>query len=257
MKPLSFPLAITFLLFALAGFTSGETLVVTDTKGRTIAINLLTLSAKDEVEFTVPEKGKKEHTLAIRFFNEESQAKIRESAKNLKPRYPKVEIEAVIGKRRKRTSYSYYTQAVTAKIKIENESMKLKFPKSSARIVFLGKSQGRSSFYRVLSVEDFEVSIPAGKTFEFEAKDFSTRYSDYNYDYDDYYGGYQYDGYILAIMDSDRKVVEYKASDPGVRSILEKDLLLISKVIDYKVNAVAVKDLTLAPPNLKVPYAYD
>lgn len=227
-------LPIALLLSCLATTALADPISITDSQGRTLSIHLLSL-AEDTIAFTIADADDREFELPVARLDEASRTKVREAAKSLKPRIPPVEIDVTVGKRRKKEGYYMINQTVTTKVTIKNPSHSIAFPKSSARILFIGRNRRNDDVFKILSSDKFEVQISPARSMEFEPKIFSTSYDSDNKGYGNI-GGYQYDSYIVAILDGDGKVIGSKTSSPGVRSALEKDLLLLPKVIEYPVD---------------------
>lgn len=234
------------LLLVSIGLAAGDPMNVSDTNGRDISIDLLQVDG-NKVTFSV--KGKKgEFELNLDRFDEASQKSILEAAKTLKPRYPELDIDVVIGKRRDKGTSSYMvTQEVSSKVQIENTSLKLPMPKTTARIIFIGRGRKTGDFYKVLAAEEFQVSIKPGKDFEFEPKGFVTRYDSDNRGTGNI-GGYQYDSYILALLDEDGRVINHKTSDPSIRALIENHTIMVSKVVAFPVNTLLNEAMSVAEP---------
>ncbi|MEP4079259.1 hypothetical protein [Haloferula sp.] len=241
MKSMVSILSRLTLLLALTGAVHSEPMKVSDTKGRTINIDLLAV-AGDQVTFSVDGKNG-EHVVPIGRFDEASQKSIREVAKTLKPRYPELDMDVVVGKRRKKgDSFYMVTQNVTSKIQIKNTDQKMAMPKSKAKIIFIGRDRRTGDAYSILSSDEFELSIEPSKTFIFVPKPFSTSYDSDNRGSGNI-GGYQYDSYVLAIIDSDGGVIHQKTSDPSIRSLIDSHFVSAATLTSHPVGTLLNKDM--------------
>ncbi len=226
----------------LISHASAEPIDVTDTQGRSLSIELLALEGNNAV-FTVPGKGTAEYQLPLAKFDEVSQKLITAAAAILAPRIPPIEIEATVGKRRKKLNFYLVRQTVSAKVRFQNPSRELGFPGGKARILFIGRNRKDNTVYSVLRTQDFEVpTIASGRDFEFETKSFSTEYDS---DKDGYgnIGGFQYDAYIVGIFGEDDRLLGFKTSDPSIRSAIGEVPELIRKVLAFPSGKKFDKDL--------------
>ena len=87
------PALLSFLLLA-SSVSAGPVIEVRNTEGKPLMIELLALDGANVVFSTTGGKAK-EHTMALGKFDAASQDKIREEAKSLPPRLPKLDMEAV------------------------------------------------------------------------------------------------------------------------------------------------------------------
>ncbi|GAA5483757.1 hypothetical protein [Haloferula sargassicola] len=223
---------ITAIGFGMLVPVLGEPLEVTDTKGRTVSIELLALEGEKAI-FTVPGKGDSEYQLPLSQFDEGSQKKIKDAGASLPARVPKVEIDASISKRRKKISYYMVRQTVSAKITVQNPSRDLRFPGGKAKVIFIGRNSRDNSVYSVLRTQDFEVpKIESSREFTFETKSFSTEYDSDNDGYGNV-GGFQYDSYIVGILGEQGRLLGFKTSDPSIRSAIGDSADLIKRVLEF------------------------
>jgi hypothetical protein len=61
-------------------------------------------------------------------------------------------------------------------------------------------------------------------------------------------GGYQYDSYVLALIDKDGNVVDQKTSDPSIRSLIENHTVMVSDIVSFPVNTLVTEQMTNAAP---------
>lgn len=235
------PLSFIFALLSPALF-GGPVIEVRNSDGKTLMIELLAVDGDNVVFATTGEKAK-EHTLAIAKFDANSQEKIREEGKALPPRLPKLDIEVVVSKRREKEGYYMVNQEVSAKVKLRNLSARIPFPATKGTITYFGRNRKNPDNYRVMSKRAFEVeALIPNKGTEAEVLGFKTRFDSDNKGYGNL-GGYEYDSYLLVLVDAAENIVANKTSDAGVRAAIEKDASKTKQLADLKEGAVVDKNL--------------
>lgn len=236
-KPLSFLLALlTPVVWA------GPTIEVRNSDGKSLMIELLAVEGDNVVFSTTGEKSK-EHTLAIAKFDADSQTKIREEGKTLPPRLPKLDIEVVVSKRREKEGYYMINQEVSAKVKLRNLSARIPFPATKGTITYFGRNRKNPDNYRVMSKRSFDVeALIPNKGTEANVLGFKTRFDSDNKGYGNL-GGFEYDSYLLTLVDPEGNILAHKTSDAGVRAVIEKDASKAKQLADLKEGAVVDKNL--------------
>ncbi len=219
---------------------------VRNTEGKSLVIELLALEDSDVV-FSIATDKSREHTLPLDKFDATSQEKIREQAKDLKPRVPKLGIEVVVGRRRVKDGYYMVIQTVTAKVKLRNLSTKVPFPKSKGHLTYIGRNRRYPDQYQILAKRTFNCEIPANQLFEQELLGVKTRYDSDNKGSGNI-GGYQYDGYLLVITDDAGNILATKTSDAGISKALEQDTSVATKLIGYPDKTVLDKNFEKLDP---------
>lgn len=221
---------------------AGPVLEVRNADGKSLEIELLALDGEDVV-FSTTGARPKEHTLAIAKFDSESQDKIREEAKTLPPRLPKMDIEVVVSKRTRKDGYYMVNQEVSAKVKLKNLSARIPFPATKGAITYFGRNRKNPDNYKVMSKRSFEVAglIP-NKGTEMEVLGFKTRFDSDNKGYGNI-GGYEYDSYLLTLADAEGNVLAHKTSDAGVRAVIEKDASKTKQLSQLEEGAIVDKNL--------------
>ena len=126
-------LPVLISAFFCSSVWAGPVIEVRNAEGKALMIELLALEG-DNVVFATTGGKAKEHTLGILKFDTDSQGKIREEAKALPPRVPKLDIEVVVSKRREKRGYYMVDQEVSAKVKLRNLSARIPFPATKAAI---------------------------------------------------------------------------------------------------------------------------
>lgn len=236
-KPLLFALAALLQLPLLAG----PVVEVRNADGKALKIELIALEG-GSVVFNTTGKEIKEHTLPIAKFDAASQEKLREEAKDLPPRLPKIDIEVVISNKRDKDGYYMINQSVASKVKIRNLTTRIDYPASKGHVIYFGQDRRNDGFFKVMANEHFEFSVPANKIFETDVLGFKTSYDSDNKGYGNV-GGYQYESYVLVLTDVEGNVIGTKTTDGSLRSAIEKDLSKAKRLIDMKPNEILNKDL--------------
>jgi len=234
------------LLFFIAAIASspllaGPTLDVKNSEGRALMIELIALDGETVTFSTVGEKAK-EHSLPLAKFDEASQEKLREEAKTLPPRLPKIDIEVSISNKRDKDGYYMVTQAVSSKVKIRNLTTNINFPKAKGHVVYFGQNRRSPGVFKLMGKQSFDFTIPASKTFETDVLGFKTRYDSDNKGYGNI-GGYQYESYILVITDEEGNVIATKTTDGSIRTAVDKDKSKAKALVDLPENAMLNKNL--------------
>lgn len=218
---------------ALAATTiCGTALTVTDQKGRSIEIEIVAL-AGDSLTFR--RQGQpKEFTLPVSQFDQGSRELIRKQAGAMPAAAPKIKPEIIIGKRRREANNSYFMvkQEVTCTVKLTNLSPSARIPAVSGKIVFIGQNTRTPALLTVLATQSFEASINPTETFTQELESFFTSYDSDNKGTGNV-GGYQYFGYVLALMDPAGNVVLDQTTTGSFRLALAASPSLLKEVIKY------------------------
>lgn len=215
----------------MATVLTGQGITVADLKGRSIEIEVVSV-AGDTVTFT---RGGKKFTLPIGNFEEASQTLIRSQTPAPATAEPaKIVADVVIGKRRKDQADSYYMekQEITCTIKLTNGNKNEASPPVTTKIVFFGQNSRTPDIFSVLSNQSLEFTLPPGKTVEQDTKVFYTTYDSDNKGYGNI-GGFQYYGYVLAIVDANGKVISSQTTTGAFRTALAAKEGLIDRVIAY------------------------
>ena len=168
---------------------------------------------------------------------------LKEKAKELKEAIPPLEIDVVIGKRRKQYDESYYMKAmnITSKIKVTNKSNKIECPPCQGNIVFIGQDQRRTSLYCVLSNQYFKIT-PTTRGASYETKPFTVVYDSDNKGSGNI-GGYKYVGYLVVLRDKDDKVIATKTTYSMIKKALENKVNAAENLIKYKKETLIDKNL--------------
>ncbi|RYD35068.1 MAG: hypothetical protein EOP87_08005 [Verrucomicrobiaceae bacterium] len=237
-------------LWLLSAMAHGAPLSVTDLKGRSIEIDIVSL-AGDNVTFRRP-GSPKEFTLAVTQFDDASQDLIRKQAAALPAAPPKLSVDVVIGKRRTDKADSYYmkTQEVTCTVRLTNLSNTNEVPSLKGKIVFIGQNTRTPSNFTVLSTQSFEASMKTGESVTRSTENFRTSYDSDNKGAGNV-GGYQYYGYILALSDEAGNIVFNQTTTGSFRKALESKADLLKRVIDYPKGA-ALTDKLEPPPGSRL-----
>lgn len=233
-------------IWLLSATAHGALLTVTDLKGRSIEIDLISI-AGDSVTFRRP-GNPKEFTLPVAQFTEGSQEQIRKQGAALPAPPPKLSVDVVIGKRRtdKADSYFMKRQEVTSTIKLTNLSNTDEVANLKGKIVFIGQETRTPSQFSVLSNQSFEASMKTAETVTRQTETFSTTYDSDNKGKGNV-GGYQYYGYVLALTDEAGTIVFNQTATGSFRKALESKPELLKKVIGYA-QGMALTEKLEPPP---------
>lgn len=233
-------MATLFAWFALATAAfCGDPLTVTDQKGRSIEIELVSV-ANDTVTFT--RKGNpKEFTMPVGQLDQKSQELVRTAAADLPtvtpkpaaPGLPKIQADVVIGKRRKKEdSYYKVKQEVTGTVKIANLSTTVTTPAMSGKLIYVAQNTRTPSIFCILSSQNFEATVKPGETFTKDMETFTTIYDSDNKGSGNV-GGYQYFGYVLALLDDTGAVVLSQTTTGSFRMALADKPELLKQIMQY------------------------
>lgn len=249
-----FPLRwILLLLASVTVCDAGKVMSVRDTKGRSIEIELLSVTG-ESIRFKRLDNAK-EFSVAINTFDEDSQQKIRKEAATLPAVLPPLDVDVVIGKRRsKKQSYYVEDQEISCTVKLKNLSQTIPLPGLTGRVLFVGRNQRTPDAYTILSVQDFPVELKPGESSAAELKSFLTKYDSDNKGLGNV-GGYQYSGYLLVLLNDKQEVVFDQTTDGGIRKALTERPMLLEKMAAYPRRAyfngkMELQDQSLRPPNL-------
>lgn len=197
-------------------------MILEDLKGRQMEITVL----RKEGEKIVIERvdNGKEYKISPDSLSESSQAELLEIVKNLKPAYPPINADVVIGTRRKDHNGSSYMRKmdVSAKVTLTNEKANVDSPPCKGEMVFLGQNQKFDREFQILSNQKFTLT-PTKDGTVFEAKPFATTYDSDNKG-DGNIGGFKYEGYLLVVRDMEDKVLFTKTVYSKIKKALELDV---------------------------------
>jgi len=247
--------AVIVVWVTLAAAAFGATsMTVTDLKGRSIAIELISM-ADNSVTFRRL-GDPKEFTLPVGNFDQTSQDLIRKQAAALPAVMPKIQPDVVIGKRRQEANGSSYMvkQEITGTVKLTNLSTSASVPAITGKIVFIGQNTSTPGLFSVLSSQSFQASMKPGETFTKETDAFFTSYDGDNKGSGNV-GGYQYFGYILALMDDTGNVILSLTTTGSFRLALASRTGLIKQVVNLPKGTELSDKLESAPnpAKLRVP----
>ena len=210
----------------------GPTLNVTDQKGRSIEIELISATGQS-VTFR---RAGKEYTLPISQFDAASQERISKEASALPASPLKITADVVIGKRRRKDdSYYMVKQDVSCTVKLTNAASTGQTPTLTGRVIFFGQNQRQAEIYTVLSTQTFTTQVSAGETFLKEMEEFTTTYDSDNKGYGNV-GGFQYFGYLLVLQDANGEIVFDQTTSGSIRQTLNNKPSLTKAILGYPQN---------------------
>jgi hypothetical protein len=228
---------------ASSGPLFAEPISVTDLKGRTIEIELVSQGG-DSVTFN---RAGKEFILPLSNFDKSSQAKIRENAAKSPATTPKIQPDVVVGKRRqKANSYYMVNQEITCTIKLLNLNLKDPVPPLKGKILMIGQDRKHPNFFEVISSQALEVSIKPGETFVQEMAPFTTSYDSDNKGVGNS-GGAQYVGYVLVLLNEAGEIILEHTVTGSFRKALEENRALAKQLVEYSKETTLTEKLVPAP----------
>jgi len=227
---LSFSSAMLYLAAALT-LQAGPIITVSDTKGRALEIELMSVAGQD-VRFKRVDNAK-EFTLPLSQFDEASQTKIKDESATLPIVLPPFDIDVVIGKRHDEgSSYYMVDQRISTTVKLKNKSNDAALPPLKGRMVFIGRDQKTEDDFTVLSIQEFKVGLPPAGSSESSLEPFVTRYDGDQKGLHNV-GGYQYFGYLIVFLNDKNEIVfDYTTSGP-IRKLVGANKKLLNAMANY------------------------
>lgn len=195
-------LALALLLCATiaeAGFRE-----FTGRDGRTMVAEIVSASGG---KVTLKRENGRTVTTNVIVFSDEDQDFIRQWQKDQQSTYtPRLSFEVNTGKSTREADdlgMDYWRQTFEFTAAISNDERDFDVSGAKGILIVLGKHITESNRLKVLSKQEFDANIPAGKTLTFRGKGFSTSYIDIDYSRE----GYKYNGYLLILQNADGKVI--------------------------------------------------
>ncbi|MCB1230062.1 MAG: hypothetical protein KDN19_07345 [Verrucomicrobiae bacterium] len=181
----------------------------------------------------------------IEMFDADSQKKIAEAAP---VRMPDLRVDVSVGRRRAREGDSSYMkrQEITVTMKAENESRDIDLAKTKFTVLLIARnllrySQEDADTAKVLLKENFAEELLAGKELEYECQPVVTEY-DSDRDSSNI-GGWEYDGYLLVLQDSDDKIVGAYTNVGPIEVTTLKDPALLKNALALPVGREVQRNL--------------
>jgi hypothetical protein len=212
-------LSIMILLVMMASCMA-DVITIEDSKGRSMLVDLL--AGNDKSVKIKRLKDGKVFSMLFSSLSEKSKKEIKEKLKTLKPEYPPLEVDVVIGKRSNSKSGSDY-KTITAKITVTNKSIKIQCPPCHCKIIFVGESQTYKDRFKLLINESF-VLVPTDRGTMFEIEPFIA-------------SSYKYKGYLLVVSDDEGRVLLTKTLLPEIKKAVATQANFVSKFIEYQEGA--------------------
>jgi len=239
-------MALSILMMASC---MAEVITIEDSKGRSMMVDLL--AGNDQSVKIKRLKDGKVFSMPFSSLSAKSQKEIKKKLKTLKPEYPPLEVDVVMGKRRKKENDSYYMKAmtITAKVTVTNKDRKMPCPPCHGNIIFVGESQKYKDRFLILSSQTFEL-VPTDRGTEFVSESFVTTYDSDNKGSGNI-GGYKYEGYLLVVSDDEGRVLLTKTLFPAIKKAMATQANFVSKFSKYPVGTYLSKSmgLTKLPSN--------
>lgn len=127
----------------------------------------------------------------------------------------------IVRDRKNRGSYNSKTDRVSLTIKLTNQDPAKEFKDLKAIFIIIAQNLAEKKRFVALAREDFPVKLGKGtadREMEHQTKEATTSY----YDYRNYETGDQYDGWAIALVNADGKIVAYKASNESYEQNIGK-----------------------------------
>lgn len=217
--------ALFISLFASA-LSAPEPVTITDTKGRSISVTLVSLTestlkcklAGRSKVTSIPLANLNTHSTNL--VKEKIQAAEADAANNIP-----LDVDVSINKRRKNSAGSYYMEQmeVSAKIVLKNKNLNVEANTCTGRMVIIGQDQKNTDQYEVLQNEKFKI-VPSHKGAEHITKTVRLRYDSDNKGYGNI-GGSKYYGYILIVISGDGTILTSKTTIRKAKELMGPPLL--------------------------------
>ena len=219
-------------------------LEVSDAKGRTMEIELLSYLPKTGmVKF---ERGDGQiFEVNVDIFDASSQELIVEKAP--RPRAD-ITVRVSVGKRNKRQGGSSYMkdQTITATVSLENDSLDIDFKEGKGTLFIIVRQTKRfanreEDYGKVLSKQEFDVTVAAGDERKLEAEPCFTSY-DSDRDSTNI-GGWAYYGSLFILKDKDGTIHTVDTSIGNLKSDVENDDALAGTLLGLREGDIVEKSL--------------
>ncbi len=154
----------------------------------------------------------------------------------------------MIGKRREiENNPTSKRKSVSCTLKLANLSTTVRAEKLRGIILFFGKHMVDPDTYLVLSTQEFEATVETGRSFSKDMEPFGIfPYSGSNLD-GEKVGGHRYYGHLLALYDSEGKLILTDTLASDFRAALAADADLLDSVLKYKVSTVVSGNFDILP----------
>lgn len=219
---------ITIILATVLAMTTtvfSEGISVSDTAGRSMEVEVLAYTQSSGNVRIKRLDDEKIFNVKIDMFDAASQKKIADAAPLARA---KLNIEFSAGKRREKQKGSSFmeTQKITASMRIRNDSRDIDFSNGKVTVLLIGRQTARfkdrnEDIGRILSRQDFNVSVKPGEEFEYECKPIVTEY-DSDKDYTNV-GGWEYHGYAYVVENEDGSIHTTDTSLGEIKKKAEED----------------------------------
>lgn len=224
---------VALSLLMMMGSCIAEVITIEDSKGRSIMVDLMSGNEKS-IKIKRLKDGKV-FSMPLSSLSQKSKTEIKKKLKTLKPEYPPLEADVVIGKRRtSENGYYSKTMTITAKVTVTNKDRQNPCPPCQCNIILVGESQSYKDRFLVLTNQSFELTpTDGGKDFETEPL-ITTYYKAY---------GYKYEGYLLVVSDAEGSVLLTKTLFPEIKKAIETEVNFVSKFINYPAQTYLNKSM--------------
>ncbi|HEY8990431.1 MAG TPA: hypothetical protein VIM46_00495 [Luteolibacter sp.] len=229
------PIATVFLA-TLSCALAGPTLTVSDKAGRSMEIELKSVSG-DRVSFLRKNDGKA-FDLPLATFDSASVARIRTHQAELGPAHPNYGIDVIVDKRRQKRSDSWYLveQTVSAKVSLKNPDMNLPAPPVTVKVLYLAVNRRTGKRYSVLSLQSYPLTLGPGQTDTRDLQPSTTVYDSDNKGIGNI-GGNQYEGYVLFVLDAKGSILQHQTTCAKLDNLFREEPKLKDTYLTLQANA--------------------
>ncbi len=234
------------VIITAAAISTAAALEVKSKDGKALDITLMSVRG-DHVKFKRNSDGRI-FSLKLDTFAPESVEVMRKAAlesPDIKLAFPKLRIDASIGKRLDRDANSGYMrhERITGTFTITNEDPKVALGKSKFSFVYFGRNPFLKDNYMVLHREESELALPPGGNLKHNTKTFVTSFDEDRNSSN--IGGYRYEGYVCVVHDVETgKIVSANSSAGHVDKRLNAELEeTVKQLLELKAKDLVTKDL--------------
>ncbi|MEM9281007.1 MAG: hypothetical protein AAGA96_04210 [Verrucomicrobiota bacterium] len=217
---------------------------VTDAQGRSMTVEVLSYTASSG-NVKIKRTDGQQFQVKLDIFDAASQKKIIENAPVERA---KMLIRVSVGKRRSRQGDSSYMkdQTISASITVENDSRDIDFRAGKGTLFLIARQTKRYSdrdadYGKVLSKEEYQVTVDAGEEFTYEAKPVVTSY-DSDRDSTNI-GGWEYYGYLFLLQNEDGSVHSAETSIGNLETEIESSPAVAKKLLKLAKEELVEKNL--------------
>ncbi|MFT5467971.1 MAG: hypothetical protein ACI8UO_003079 [Verrucomicrobiales bacterium] len=195
------------LVLILLGINAGaaeDFRTFTSTDGRTLEAKLIKM-AGDKV--VIEAKNGTNFTVAATSFSPEDQVAFKKFAEAQAKLYdPRLEVKFASGKGDRRTDvyFDERTQELVPGVTIENREQTFTMTNAAVTVMTFGKHVTTRDELKVISKEEFKVTLAPGKTADWTGKKIKLEYDDRS----SFRYGHRYAGYLIVVKNDSGRIIE-------------------------------------------------